>query len=287
MCTQLCCAGAQAAARVTFAHGVTGCGLSLAAGVVILADLLQARPSAPNPNVGCAILYRADIAMRLFLTALGSCSRRMPSLSNPWGGAVWTPWGSGCTAAFDYGRVLHMRLVRFVAACTVHAHEDSYSYVVPFLLAVLQMALRARQADCGACDRGLWCLRDMSMLLEGESDSARVARPRAVVNASDLSFRGIRGHYLDYKKRCSRVTQGADDRRRVAGTVAIGWPQPYRVNASLAPRPPAESVACRDAAHPPIPQAGFKFFRASTIDGFVSCLRADSGKQQQQQQQSR
>jgi hypothetical protein len=40
-----------AAARVTFAHRVTVCGLSLAAGVAILADLLQARTSAPNSNV--------------------------------------------------------------------------------------------------------------------------------------------------------------------------------------------------------------------------------------------
>jgi hypothetical protein len=44
-----------------------------------------------------------------------------------------------------------------------------------------------------------------------------------MVMASALLLQGIGCDKLDYKKRCSSVTQGSDDRRRVTTTAAIGW----------------------------------------------------------------
>jgi hypothetical protein len=57
--------GTQRPTGVTFANRVTACGLSFNAGVMVLADLLQARTSA-SPQRLMRELYRADIAMRLF-----------------------------------------------------------------------------------------------------------------------------------------------------------------------------------------------------------------------------
>jgi hypothetical protein len=53
------------------------------------------------------------------------------------------------------------------------------------------------------------------------------------VKASEVLPQGIGCDYLDYKKRCSGVTQGSDDRRRNTRNALIGRPELYRVSAAI------------------------------------------------------
>lgn len=115
-----------------------------------------------------------------------------------------------------------------------------------------------------------------------ELHGSHALRPRSMmVNASTALLQGIGCNYLDYKKRCSSVTQGSDDRRRNTGNALIGRPKLYRVSAAV------QTVSYAGAARR-LSIPGFNFFRHRAVTGRAhlslpkqSALAADSGKQQQ------
>jgi hypothetical protein len=157
--------------------GVTACGLSSSAGVTILADLLRARTSA-SPQRLMRELYRADIAVRLFWTALGSWVRCVQWLPRPVGSSGVEHWGSGNAMFYIYASCHSSQLV--------HVQRiDTLSFPMPADgRCGLQAGLRSTRQGASVPEESAHASRSPERLSPS-------LRPSTVVIASAWSLRGI------------------------------------------------------------------------------------------------